>query len=61
VDTSFIRQQRLNRASVEPRLYICDALCEMVVVISHFVDLYILSYASQLFYHTYALAYANCE
>ena len=50
---------RLNRASVEPRLYICDALCEMLVVISHFIDLGIMSYASRLLYHTYALVYAN--
>jgi hypothetical protein len=31
----------------------------LVLVISHFVDLFILSYASQILYHTYALVYEN--
>jgi hypothetical protein len=48
---------RLNRASVEPRLYICDAWW----LLFFFVDLYILSYASRLLYHIYALVYANWE
>jgi hypothetical protein len=46
---------RLNRASVEPCLSTCDAWCLLFLTL----DLYILSYASRILYHTYALVYAN--
>jgi hypothetical protein len=47
---------RLNHASVEPRLSICDTWCSLFLTL---IDLYILSYASRILYHNYALVYAN--
>jgi hypothetical protein len=41
---------RLMCASVEP-IYLCVMLCCVMIVISHFVDLDIMSYASQLLIH----------